>query len=256
RLSINAMSKQVLATQQAQRDFLANVSHELKTPLTSIQGFAQAVLDGAVTTPEGLQRSAGIIYDEADRMRRLVEGLLDLARLDAGLRALNRAPLDLRLVLLAVVEKFNLRAREKGVSLHADVPPVLPTLVGDADRLAQVFTNLLDNALEHTPAGNSVTLAAASEPGAVVVNVQDTGTGIPRQDLHRIFERFYQVDKSRAARARSGGVGLGLTITKEIVEAHGGSLSVESTVGRGSTFTVRLPLVRPDDTTVARRRKA
>jgi signal transduction histidine kinase len=249
--SLNQMSTQVQATQEAQRDFLANVSHELKTPLTSIQGFAQAMLDGAADSPEAIQRSANIIYTEADRLRRLVEGLLDLARLDVGLRTLNRAPLDLRFVLSAVLEKFSLRAKEKGVALTGELPPTLPAMVGDADRLAQVFTNLLDNALKHTPAGGRVTLSAAVVPDGVEVAVRDTGPGIPPEDLQRIFERFYQVDKSRA---RSGGVGLGLTITKEIVEAHGGGIRAESVVGLGSKFVVRLPPAQPDDTTIARRR--
>ena len=250
--SLNTMSQQVQATQQAQHDFLANVSHELKTPLTSIQGFAQAILDGAAASPDALQRSADIIYAEADRMRRLVEGLLDLARLDAGLHALNRAPLDLPLILNATADKFSLRATHGGLHLVKDLPPTLPAMVGDADRLAQVFTNLLDNALKHTPAGGTVTLAASPVPTGVEVTVKDTGSGIPPADLHRIFERFYQVDKSRA---KPGGLGLGLTITQEIIEAHGGSLSVESVVGLGSKFTVRLPLVLPDDPTVIKRKK-
>lgn len=249
--ALNSMKQQVQASQQGQRDFLANVSHELKTPLTSIQGFAQAMLDGAVATPEAIQRSAGIIFSEADRMRRLVEGLLDLARLDAGLRALNRTSLDLRAVLLSVTEKLGLRAREKGVELSTELPPTLPALTGDADRLAQVFTNLLDNAIKHTPAGGKVTVAASASPGWVEASVGDTGPGIPAEDLSRIFERFYQVDKSRA---RQAGVGLGLTISKEIVEAHGGSLRAESVVGLGSRFVARLPLVRPDDTTVTKKR--
>ena len=250
--AFNSMKQQVQANQQGQRDFLANVSHELKTPLTSIQGFAQAMLDGAVATPEAIQRSAGIIFSEADRMRRLVEGLLDLARLDSGLRALNRASLDLRALLVAVAERFTPRATENGVELRVELPPTLPGLAGDADRLAQVFTNLLDNALKHTPAGGKVTVSAVAQPGWVEASVGDTGPGIPAEDLSRIFERFYQVDKSRARRA---GIGLGLTISKEIVEAHGGGLRAESVVGLGSRFVVRLPLVRPEDTTVAKRRQ-
>ena len=249
--ALNSMKQQVQTTQQGQRDFLANVSHELKTPLTSIQGFAQAMLDGAVNTPDGIQRSAGIIYSESDRMRRLVEGLLDLARLDAGLRALNRISLDLRAVLAGAADKFSLRAKEKNITLLTELPASLPAMTGDPDRLAQVFTNLLDNALKHTPAGGKVTLAAAAMAGAVEVSVSDTGPGIPAEDLSRLFERFYQVDKSRA---RQAGVGLGLTISKEIVEAHGGSLRAESVVGLGSRFVVRLPLLRPDDTTIARQR--
>jgi two-component system, OmpR family, sensor kinase len=250
--SLNEMSQQVQATQQVQRDFLANVSHELKTPLTSIQGFAQAILDGTVASSEALKRSATIIYDEADRMRRLVEGLLDLARLDAGLRAIHRVPLDVHLMLAAIAEKFGPRAQTKGVQLQTDLPPALPTLIGDADRLAQVFTNLLDNALKHTSAGGSVTLSASAVAEGVMITVKDSGPGIPAEDISRIFERFYQVDKSRA---HAEGLGLGLAITKEIVEAHGGSVSVESQVGHGAKFRVRLPLARPDDTTMAKKKK-
>jgi signal transduction histidine kinase len=249
--ALNSMKQQVQANQQGQRDFLANVSHELKTPLTSIQGFAQAMLDGAAATPDAIQRSAGIIFSEADRMRRLVEGLLDLARLDAGLRMLNRTSLDLRAMLAAVAEKFSLRAQEKGVELRLELPSTLPAMAGDADRLAQVFNNLLDNAVKHTPTGGKVTVAATATPGWVEASVGDTGPGIPAEDLSRIFERFYQVDKSRARRA---GVGLGLTISKEIVEAHGGSLRAESVVGLGSRFVVRLPLVSPDDPTMGKKR--
>lgn len=256
--ALNSMKQQVQATQQGQRDFLANVSHELKTPLTSIRGFAQAMLDGAAATPEAVQRSANIIFSEADRMRRLVEGLLDLARLDSGLRALNRTTIDLQNVLAGVSEKFSLRAKEKGVELRLELPPSLPTVHADADRLAQVFTNLMDNALKHTPAGGKVTVAAVAPaapagttPKWVEASVGDTGPGIPPEDLSRIFERFYQVDKSRAGQA---GAGLGLTISKEIVEAHGGTLRAESVVGLGSRFIVRLPVVGPDDTTVGKKR--
>ena len=239
--AINQMAAQVQANTQSQQDFLANVSHELRTPLTSIQGFAQAMLDGAVTTPEGVQRSANIIYGEADRLRRMVDGLLDLARLQPGLRPLNRTSIDLRALLTAQVEKFGLRAQQGGVALSAALPPTLPALTGDADRLAQVFGNLMDNALKHTPAGGQVTVSAAAVLGGVEVSVADTGSGIPAADLPRIFERFYQVDKSRV-RAAGGGAGLGLAISQEIVAAHGGSIRVESQLGKGGTrFVVVLP---------------
>ncbi len=256
--ALNSMKQQVQASQQGQRDFLANVSHELKTPLTSIQGFAQAMLDGAAATPEAVQRSATIIFSEADRMRRLVEGLLDLARLDTGLRTLNRTTIDLGNVLAAVKERFSIRAKDKSVELRLELAPGIPAVYADADRLAQVFSNLMDNALKHTPAGGKVTLAtqapaapAGSTPAWVEASVSDTGPGIPAEDLSRIFERFYQVDKSRARRP---GVGLGLTISKEIVEAHGGTMRAESVVGLGSRFSVRLPVVGPDDTTVGKKR--
>jgi signal transduction histidine kinase len=237
--ALNRMAQQVQATQQGQREFLANVSHELKTPLTSIQGFAQALLDGTADSPAVTERSAGIIYSEAERMRRLVEGLLDLARLEAGAPALRLAPLDLRAHLAATLERFGPRAQAAGVTLVSALPAALPPLTADGDRLAQVFNNLLDNALQHTPAGGQVTLSAVAAGREVVVAVSDTGPGIPPADLGRIFERFYQVDKSRA---RPGGVGLGLAISREIVAAHGGRLEVQSVVGQGTTFTVRLPL--------------
>jgi two-component system OmpR family sensor kinase len=254
--ALNTMAREVQAAQQTQHDFVANVSHELKTPLTSIQGFAQAILDGAVSSPEALQRSASIIYNEADRLRRLVEGLLDVTRLEAGHAAFRRAPLDLGLVLGATVEKFGLRAKEKGVVLQAQLPPQLPPMLGDADRLAQVFTNLLDNALKHTPGGGRVMLLSQVAADGVNIAVTDSGEGIPAEDLQRIFERFYQVDKSRAKPEARSGVGLGLYISKEIVDAHGGTLRAESVQGVGSRFTVWLPLSRPGDETLAQKRTA
>ena len=248
--SFNEMTARVNTSQQVRRDFVANVSHELKTPLTSIQGFSQAILDGAAADPEAVRRAATIINDEADRMRRSVEGLLDLARLDAGQAALQRAPTDLAAVLASIIEKLSLRAAEKQIILRAQIDP-LPSMVADADRLAQVFANLLDNALKYTPNGGTVMLTAQLGSGGAVVTVADTGSGIPAEDLPHIFERFYRVEKSKAA---GRGYGLGLAITKEIVQAHGGAISVESVSGLGTKFTVRLPLAQSDDTTVARKR--
>jgi len=233
------MADQVEATRQSQRDFVANVSHELKTPLTSIQGFSQALLDGTASTPEATARAARIIHDEAERMRRLVDELLILARFDAGQMVMARDPVELGPLLRGCVEKLAPQAQAAGVALALDVPERL-FVTGDTDRLAQVFTNLLDNALAHTPAGSKVVLAArpAEDRRAVEVAVADAGEGIPAGVLPRIFERFYQVDKSRR---RSRGAGLGLAITKEIVEAHGGTITAESVVGLGTRFTVRLP---------------
>lgn len=251
--SFNYMVQQVKASQQAQRDFVANVSHELKTPLTSIQGFAQAILDGTAMDGQAVHHAASVIHAEAERMRRLVEDLLDLARLDSGQMVMRREPVDLKAVLGACAERFALRAQQAGVQLEVQTPD-LPRLIGDGDRLAQVFSNLIDNALQHTPAGGRVTVRAfsasvaggtsarpaARSPHLLTVEVADTGTGIPAEDLPRIFERFYQVDKSRA---RSGaGAGLGLAISREIVQAHGGTISVESAPGLGTRFIVRLPL--------------
>ena len=262
--NFNSMAEQVRASQQSQRDFLANVSHDLKTPLTSIQGFAQAITDGAVGDAESVRRSAGVIQDEAQRMSRMVSELLDLARIESGQIVMRREPVHLNAVLRDGVDKLALRAQQAGVTLNTQISDNLPVVLGDGDRLAQVFTNLLDNALKHTPEGGKITLAARALsgssivrrgktwPAGVEVSVADTGSGIPPQDLGRIFERFYQVDK---ARPHGSGLGLGLAIVKQIVEAHYGTITAESVVGLGSRFVVTLPLDPGTDTTQASRKK-
>ena len=237
--SFNTMADQVEATQQAQRDFVANVSHELKTPLTSIQGFSQALLDGTASKPETAARAARVIHQEAERMRRLVDELLTLTRFDAGQMVMKHDRVELGSLLQGCIEKLTPQAQTAGVTLELNIPGRL-FVTGDADRLAQVFTNLLDNSVTHTSTGSKVAVAARElENGhGAEVTVVDSGAGIPSQELGRIFERFYQVDK---ARQRSRGAGLGLAITKEIVEAHGGAIVAESVVGLGTKFTVRLP---------------
>jgi two-component system phosphate regulon sensor histidine kinase PhoR len=180
-------------------------------------------------------------------MARLVNELLDLAKLDAGQIVMAREPVHMGRLLRGCVEKLTPQARQGGVELKLDLG-ALPSLSGDNDRLAQVFTNLIDNALRHTPQGGRVTVAAReaiSQPArkgekavpAIEVSVADMGSGIPSEDLSRIFERFYQVDKSR----RRKGAGLGLAIAKEIVQAHGGQIKAESVMGVGTKFTVTLP---------------
>lgn len=250
--SFNEMVTRVAISQQAQRDFLANVSHDLRTPLTSIQGFSQAIMEGVAADPESAQRAAQIIHDEAARLHRMVEDLLDMARIEAGRLDMLRHAVQIGGLLQAVGDSLSVRAQEQGLMFERDIPPDLPRIAGDGDRLAQVFTNLLDNAIKHTPAGGTVCLSAETDPGGVLVTIRDTGEGIPPEDLSRVFERFYQVDKSRQRRQRSG-AGLGLAITRQIVEAHGGIIQVASKIGEGTAFTVRLPLPGPDMTTVAQR---
>jgi len=255
--SFNTMADQVEAAQQSQRDLVANVSHELKTPLTSIQGVAQAILDGTAAEGAGLARAASIIHEEAERMRRLVDELLILARFDAGQIMLRQEPLELDTLLTACAEKLAPQAEQAGVALEVTVPERI-VVAGDADQLAQVFANLVDNALAHTASGDRVTLEAqiATRPPAEMaggartakggsarvaeVSVTDSGEGIPPEVLPRVFERFYRADKAR--RRGGGGAGLGLAIAKEIVAVHGGTITVESVMGLGSRFTVRLPL--------------
>ncbi|RME86345.1 MAG: sensor histidine kinase [Caldilineae bacterium] len=234
------MVEEVKASRQAQRDFIANVSHDLKTPLTSIRGFSQAILEGVADDPERTQRSAQIIHDEALRLSRLVEQLLDLARLDAGQTRMVFAPVDMAALLKRVCERMRPLALEKDITLSCVAEEGI-WLEGDGDRLMQVFGNLIDNAIRHTPQDGEVRCTlqrSADVPGTVEVAVSDTGSGIPPEDLPHVFERFYQVDKSRRRRNS----GLGLAIVQEIVQAHGGQVGVESELGRGSRFWVRLPL--------------
>ncbi|MCC7206593.1 MAG: HAMP domain-containing protein, partial [Anaerolineae bacterium] len=232
-LAFNHMIEQTAAAQQAQRDFLANVTHDLRTPLTSIQGFSQAIIEGVAADAASSQRAARIIYDEAARMNRMVEELLDLARIEAGRSTMTRHTVQLGDILGAVTERLTPRANECGVALTAEIQP-LPPVAGDGDRLVQVFGNLVDNALKHTPSGGNVTLRAApkdqGKDSGILVEVSDTGEGIPADDAPHIFDRFYQVDKSRERSARDG-VGLGLAIARQIVEAHGGHISVQSREG-------------------------
>jgi two-component system OmpR family sensor kinase len=249
--AFNAMVERVQASQRSQRDFVANVSHELKTPLTSIQGFAQAILDGTVESPQALRQAAQVIFSEAGRMHRLVVELLDLARLDAGIAEMQRQPVDLAALLAGVMEKFSPLAEQAGVALTLQSGEVAVQFSGDYDRLSQVFTNLVDNALKHTPQGGQVGVQMRVGQSDVEVAVCDGGQGIPADQLERVFERFYQTDQSRPAGERRG-FGLGLSIAREIMLAHGGTIAAYSQDAprpqwpdlprQGSVFVVKLPL--------------
>lgn len=251
-LAFNHMLDEVRRSQRVQRDFVANVSHELKTPLTSIQGFAQAIQDDTASDAQQRKHAAQVIYDEADRLRRLVETLLDLARLESGQSDMARDPIDVARLLTRVADQEAVVAAEKQVQLLRSWAQDLPALVGDEDRLAQVFINLIDNAIRYSPVGSEVRVEAGAAGGSIDVAVIDQGPGIAPKDQARIFERFYKVDKARASGERRGS-GLGLAISQEIVAAHGGRILLESAPGQGSRFSVHLPLSRPDDTTLAHR---
>ena len=233
--SFNSMSEKVRAEQQIQQDFLANVSHDLKTPLTSIQGYSQAIMDG-VGDPVPAAR---IIHEEASRLNRMVLQLTDLARLQAGRLNMRMTPIDIGKLTEAVGQRLAIVAGEKAVKLEVDAPP-MPEIAGDGDRLVQVVTNLISNAITYTPRGGCVTVRTQVHDGGVEIVVQDTGIGIASDELPRVFERFYQVDKARGPQR---GTGLGLAIAAEIVGAHGGKITAASAgENRGSTFTVWLPL--------------
>ncbi|MDP1779870.1 MAG: HAMP domain-containing sensor histidine kinase, partial [Anaerolineales bacterium] len=231
------------ASQKSQREFVANVSHEMKTPLTSIQGFAQAILDGTADTSDARQKAAQVIYDESGRMQRMVLDLLDLARLDAGTADITMSPVNMFGLLQAVAEKFAPQSQRAGVDIKVDVAANLQTITADGDRLAQVFTNLVDNALKFTPRGGLISLHVSVTNGEMLVSVSDTGTGIPVETQAHIFDRFYQADPARKGGEKHG-AGLGLAIAHEIVQAHGGRISVRSRLGKGTSFDVFLPLGR------------
>ncbi len=247
--AFNRMSTEVRNTQSAQRDFMANVSHDLKTPLTSIQGYSQAIMDGATNDPV---EAAAIIHDEAERLNRMVAELSDLTRLQAGQLSMQMSSIDIGQLTTAVAQKLAVVAKNAGVTLHVTAPS-LPSINGDGDRLVQVLNNLIGNAIKYTPEGGHISVVAAlsgqGKQRGVEVIVRDTGVGIPEKDLPRIFERFYQVDKARGPRR---GTGLGLAITHEIVLAHGGRIDVQSAQGKGAQFTVWLP--SQDTTTIVRPR--
>jgi two-component system OmpR family sensor kinase len=239
--AFNSMIDRVESSQKSQREFVANVSHELKTPLTSIQGFAQAILDEAADTPEKRKQAAEIIYNEAARMHRMALDLLELARLEAGTADLKMSMVDVKALLHNVAARFTPQAQKAGIHLQLNIPANLPSLLGDGDRLAQVFTNLIDNALKFTPANGQVILSATSAGEEMEISITDSGSGVPKEALPRLFDRFYQVDASRAGGEKHG-AGLGLAIVKEIIEAHGGRISVRSELGHGTTFVIHLPL--------------
>jgi two-component system sensor histidine kinase ResE len=238
--AFNEMSQRVLASHKSQRDFVANVSHEFKTPLTSIQGFAQALQDGTANTAQSRRHAADVIQQQAERLHSMAVDLLDLARLDAGTFDLQITSMDIKPLLAGIVEKFSPMAESAGVSIQV-ICGDAPSIKGDGDRLAQVFSNLIDNALKFTPAGGQILISTKRNASMLDIIVTDTGKGISPEDLPHLFERFYRADRARTGGARQG-TGLGLAIAQEIVSAHGGKITVRSEPGAGSIFIVSLPI--------------
>lgn len=227
--------------EQMRKDFVANVSHELRTPLTAIQGFAETLLAGALEDQQNNRHFLEIIRNHAARLARLTDDLLKLSRIEAGKLEMDFQPTDLGTLIDAAVETAADAASHKQLSLTcAGLSHNLPCVRGDAGLLREVLRNLLDNAIQYTPAGGRIEVSAAANESFTIVTVADTGIGIPRADQPRIFERFYRVDVARSREV--GGTGLGLAIAKHIVEGHGGQIWVESTVGEGSTFHFSIPL--------------
>lgn len=222
-------------------DFVANVSHELKTPLTSIKGFLETLLDGALEDQKTAEHFLNIMKTETDRLTRLIDDLLKLSKLEDKRTTLNKQQLDLADVVSQVMQIFIGRADDKNIELTAKIQRNLPLILGEKDLLVQVLVNLVDNAIKHIPEGETVniTVELDKDNPKVLIAVADTGSGIPTENLPRLFERFYRVDKARSRDA--GGTGLGLSIVKHVVEQHGGEIWVDSSP-QGTIFTFSLPL--------------
>ena len=234
--AFNAMAADLSYADEVRRNMTADVAHELRTPLSIIRGKLEGVLDGVYpTTPEHLTP----ILEETELLTHLVEDLRLLALAEAGQLPLEKRPLDIGDLLRDAQVNFTPQANDRGVTLILDLPPDLPQVAADWRRIAQILSNLLTNALRHTPEGGNVTLMANTHADQIEVRVTDTGSGIIEEDLPYVFERFWRGDKSRAR--TSGGSGLGLAIAKQLVEMHGGTLSVDSAPGKGATFCFTLP---------------
>ena len=222
---------------QVRRDFVANVSHELRTPLTAIKGYAEALLDDPDDT-DAREKFLDIIHRHATRMERLVKDLLRLARLDAGQEAVELVPCDVEGLLRGIANDFEPMAAQKQQAIDVQVTREAATLVTDATKLHDIARNLIENAVNYTPDGGAIDVRAALVGGRFQLTVSDTGHGIAADDLARVFERFYRVDKSRT---RPGGTGLGLSIVKHLVQVLGGEVTASNLPGGGALFTVTLP---------------
>jgi two-component system, OmpR family, sensor histidine kinase ResE len=220
-------------------DFIANVSHELRTPISMMQGYSEAIVDDIAQTDEEKKEMAKVIYDESLRMGRLVNELLDLARMQAGHILLNVESVELEPYINRVIRKFQGLAKDKGIDLSAQLEAEEPHFRFDPDRIEQVLTNLIDNAIRHVPDSAAVDIKARTDERGLYFEVSDQGPGIPEEDLPFLFERFYKGDKSRTRGV--SGTGLGLAIAKNIIDAHRGIISVKSKLGQGTTFSFFIP---------------
>ena len=235
----NQMAEKLYQVESMRRQLIGDVSHELRTPLTAIKGSMEGLMDGILpATDETYQQ----IHQEADRLNRLVDDLQELSRVEAGAYELDLRPTHIAPLVETLVKRFRQQFESKRVGLGLDLPADLPPVLADEHRILQVLTNLTANALQYTPENETVTITAARANNTVEITVRDTGTGIAPEHLSHLFDRFYRVDKSRA-RAAGGGSGIGLTIAKYLVQAHGGEIRVESEgKGKGSAFVFTLPI--------------
>jgi signal transduction histidine kinase len=236
--AFNRMSAELENLERSRRDLVANVSHELKTPITAIRAHIENLLDG-VEKPD--PQVLGVMLTQTERLGRLVEQLLDLSRLESGEVPLHRMGVALAPLVTRVVSEIEVASPGRRVRIAPEVPPDLPSVDADPERVHQVLFNLVDNAVRFTPDGGKVIVSAERRDGCIEIRVADTGSGISSEHLPRLFERFYRADTARSR--EDGGTGIGLAIARSVVEAHGGHISAESRVGEGSVFTFDLPVM-------------
>jgi len=237
--AFNAMADGLARQEQLRRNMVTDVAHELRTPLSNIRGYLEALQDGVVTLSPALIDS---VHEEVMMLNRLVDDLQELALAEAGQLHLIRQPVALAEVVEQVVNLFRSRAAAKGLTIGVDLPADLPTVDADPNRVGQILRNLLANALTYTPPGGKITVLARALDSEIEVRVQDTGVGIAPEHLPHVFDRFYRADRSRTR--TTGGAGLGLAIVKQLVEAHSGRIWVESERGKGTTFIFTLPVAQ------------
>lgn len=236
--AFNCMADSLERSEQLRRNQVSDVAHELRTPLTNIRGYLEAIQDGVIEPQPPLITS---LYEEAMLLTRLVTDLQDLTLAEAGQLRLQCAPIALEGIITAAINGLALQAKNKGISMDVEIAADLPLVMADPQRIGQILRNLLTNAIKHTPPQGKIIVCAQAIPQAVQVHVQDSGVGIDEDHLPHLFKRFYRADRSRSR--ATGGTGLGLAVVAQLVQAHGGQVSVESQVGQGSTFTFTLPLL-------------
>ena len=229
----------------SRREFVANVSHELRTPLTNVRGYAETLMSADDIDRDIQMRFLGVISSEADRMTRIVKDLLTLTRLDYNRMEMHMQRMDLRELGQKAAAAMEGQAKSQGLTLTCDLPAEMPAVTGDPERIQQVIINIITNAIKYNKPQGSIAITGGVEAGQVFLRVEDTGIGVPKADLERLFERFYRVDKARSR--ESGGTGLGLAIAKQIVETHGGRIGFDSEYGKGSIVTLYLPRAKEDE---------
>lgn len=237
---IESMLEELKKAENLRREFVANVSHELRTPLTSIRTYAETIYEDNDIPKDTEEEFLRVIINESDRMTKIVQDLLDLSRFDSGNRKLNIEEFSIERSVRDVYTAVALEAKKRDHVLNLELEWKMPMIKGDRPRIEQVLMNIVSNALKYTPDGGRIDIFGTSLGTNIIIRIEDTGIGIPKADLERVFDRFYRVDKARSR--ESGGTGLGLSIAKEIIAMHGGNISIESEPGKGTSVTVTLPI--------------